>query len=213
MPRRETRPVMVGAVPVGGGAPDRRAVDDQHRHARRRRPRSPRSRGSPRPAARSCAWRSRAPTRSTASQAICAASPLPVVADIHFDHRLAIEAARRGAAKLRINPGNIGVDRPRRRGDRGGGGGRHPDPHRRQRRLARRRVRASATGRWPRSSSRAPSRSASTSRRAASRTSSSPRRPRRVPATVDAYRTARRRDRRTRCTSASPRRARRAPAP
>jgi (E)-4-hydroxy-3-methylbut-2-enyl-diphosphate synthase len=41
--------------------------------------------------------------------AICAASPLPVVADIHFDHRLAIEAARRGAAKLRINPGNIGA--------------------------------------------------------------------------------------------------------
>lgn len=41
-------------------------------------------------------------------QAICAASPLPVVADIHFDHRLAIEAARTGAAKLRINPGNIG---------------------------------------------------------------------------------------------------------
>ncbi len=39
---------------------------------------------------------------------ICAASPLPVVADIHFDHRLAIEAVRRGAAKLRINPGNIG---------------------------------------------------------------------------------------------------------
>jgi (E)-4-hydroxy-3-methylbut-2-enyl-diphosphate synthase len=40
--------------------------------------------------------------------AVCAGSPLPVVADIHFDHRLAIEAARRGAAKLRINPGNIG---------------------------------------------------------------------------------------------------------
>lgn len=42
-------------------------------------------------------------------QRICAASPLPVVADIHFDHRLAIEAARLGAAKLRINPGNIGA--------------------------------------------------------------------------------------------------------
>ncbi len=41
-------------------------------------------------------------------RAICAGSPLPVVADVHFDHRLAIEAARRGAAKLRINPGNIG---------------------------------------------------------------------------------------------------------
>jgi (E)-4-hydroxy-3-methylbut-2-enyl-diphosphate synthase len=35
-------------------------------------------------------------------------SPLPVVADIHFDHRLAIAAAEAGAAKLRINPGNIG---------------------------------------------------------------------------------------------------------
>ena len=39
---------------------------------------------------------------------VCAASPLPVVADIHFDHRLAIEACRRGAAALRVNPGNIG---------------------------------------------------------------------------------------------------------
>lgn len=39
---------------------------------------------------------------------ICAGSPLPVVADIHFDHRLAMEAARRGASALRINPGNIG---------------------------------------------------------------------------------------------------------
>ena len=40
--------------------------------------------------------------------AICAESPLPVVADIHFDHRLAVEAARRGASALRVNPGNIG---------------------------------------------------------------------------------------------------------
>jgi (E)-4-hydroxy-3-methylbut-2-enyl-diphosphate synthase len=39
---------------------------------------------------------------------ICEASSLPVVADIHFDHRLAIEAVARGAAKLRIHPGNIG---------------------------------------------------------------------------------------------------------
>ncbi|MDI9471093.1 MAG: flavodoxin-dependent (E)-4-hydroxy-3-methylbut-2-enyl-diphosphate synthase [Bacillota bacterium] len=35
-------------------------------------------------------------------------SPLPVVADIHFDHRLAIAAVENGAAKIRINPGNIG---------------------------------------------------------------------------------------------------------
>ncbi|MDR3687131.1 MAG: flavodoxin-dependent (E)-4-hydroxy-3-methylbut-2-enyl-diphosphate synthase, partial [Coriobacteriia bacterium] len=39
---------------------------------------------------------------------IAATSPLPVVADIHFDHSIAIDAARMGAAKLRINPGNIG---------------------------------------------------------------------------------------------------------
>ncbi len=39
---------------------------------------------------------------------ICAASPLPLVADIHFDYRLAIRAAENGAAKIRINPGNIG---------------------------------------------------------------------------------------------------------
>ena len=39
---------------------------------------------------------------------ICARSPLPLVADIHFDYRLAIAAAEGGAAKIRINPGNIG---------------------------------------------------------------------------------------------------------
>jgi len=36
------------------------------------------------------------------------ASPVPLVADIHFDHTLAIGAVERGIAKLRINPGNIG---------------------------------------------------------------------------------------------------------
>ena len=39
---------------------------------------------------------------------IAARSPLPLVADIHFDYRLAIAATEGGAAKIRINPGNIG---------------------------------------------------------------------------------------------------------
>ena len=39
---------------------------------------------------------------------ICSASTLPLVADIHFDYKLAIAAAQGGAAKIRINPGNIG---------------------------------------------------------------------------------------------------------
>ncbi|AEJ39890.1 4-hydroxy-3-methylbut-2-en-1-yl diphosphate synthase [Sulfobacillus acidophilus TPY] len=35
-------------------------------------------------------------------------SPIPVVADIHFDYRLALEVIRQGIDKLRLNPGNIG---------------------------------------------------------------------------------------------------------
>lgn len=37
-------------------------------------------------------------------------SPLPVVVDIHFDYRLALEAIAAGADKVRINPGNIGSE-------------------------------------------------------------------------------------------------------
>ena len=39
---------------------------------------------------------------------ICAGSPLPVVADIHFDYRLALAAIEAGVDKIRLNPGNIG---------------------------------------------------------------------------------------------------------
>lgn len=35
-------------------------------------------------------------------------SPIPVVADIHFDYRLALEVLQQGVDKLRLNPGNIG---------------------------------------------------------------------------------------------------------
>ena len=38
---------------------------------------------------------------------VCQESPLPVVADIHFDARIAIKAIESGAAKIRINPGNM----------------------------------------------------------------------------------------------------------
>lgn len=40
--------------------------------------------------------------------ALKAGSPVPLVADIHFDYRLALEAAEQGIDKIRINPGNIG---------------------------------------------------------------------------------------------------------
>ena len=43
-----------------------------------------------------------------AVRALADGSPVPLVADIHFNHKLAIMAAENGIAKLRINPGNIG---------------------------------------------------------------------------------------------------------
>lgn len=107
-PARElTRAVNVGGVRIGGGAPvavqsmtctstaDAAATLDQVRalaHA-------------------GCDLvRVSVPTASalTGFREVCAAAPVPIVADIHFDHRLAIAAVQAGAAKLRINPGNIG---------------------------------------------------------------------------------------------------------
>ncbi len=53
--------------------------------------------------------RSTVPARNVLDsfERICAESPLPVVADIHFDHTLALAALERGAACVRVNPGNL----------------------------------------------------------------------------------------------------------
>jgi len=105
--RDHTRPVMVGPVPVGGGAPI--AIQSMTNTDTGDVAATLAQIG--RLADAGCEIvRVAIPRAETleAFGAICAASPLPVVADIHFDHRLAIEAVRLGAAKLRINPGNIG---------------------------------------------------------------------------------------------------------
>ena len=47
-----------------------------------------------------------------ALRAIRDASPVPLIADIHFDHRLAVRALEAGFEGLRINPGNIGGEGP-----------------------------------------------------------------------------------------------------
>ena len=60
------------------------------------------------------------------------AAKVPIVADIHFHYKRAIEAAEAGAACLRINPGNIGSRRARARGGEGGQGPWLLDAHRRQ---------------------------------------------------------------------------------
>jgi (E)-4-hydroxy-3-methylbut-2-enyl-diphosphate synthase len=48
---------------------------------------------------------------ASALSAIKAKVSIPLIADIHFDHRLAIAAAKKGADGLRINPGNIGSEK------------------------------------------------------------------------------------------------------
>ncbi|MBR2356502.1 MAG: flavodoxin-dependent (E)-4-hydroxy-3-methylbut-2-enyl-diphosphate synthase [Lentisphaeria bacterium] len=45
---------------------------------------------------------------AAAFKSITAQSPIPVIADIHFDHRLAVKAIENGAAAVRVNPGNLG---------------------------------------------------------------------------------------------------------
>ena len=105
--RRPSRQIMVGRIPVGGDAPisvqtmtntltsDAAATIAQ---------------------VQACAdagadiVRVSCPDEgSTAAMpAICRASPVPIVADIHFHYKRALEAADAGAACLRINPGNIG---------------------------------------------------------------------------------------------------------
>lgn len=106
-PNQKTRQVFVGEVPVGGGAPcavqsmlnyalnDVAANVEQIKRLRE---------------AGCEIIRIAIPSKKDLDffESICEQSPLPVVADIHFSAEIAIEAARRGAAKLRINPGNIG---------------------------------------------------------------------------------------------------------
>ena len=102
-----TRQIMVGNVPIGGGAPvaiqsmlNTKTTDVE---------------GSLRQikqlASAGCQIaRLAVPNREAARgfAEICKESPLPLVADIHFDYQLAIAAAEGGASKIRVNPGNIG---------------------------------------------------------------------------------------------------------
>ena len=59
-------------------------------------------------------------------------SPIPIIADIHFNHTLAIKSIEAGAHCVRINPGNIGGPGQDRRGHRGRQAPQHADPRGRQ---------------------------------------------------------------------------------
>lgn len=109
MERRNCKQVLIGAVPVGGGAPltvqsmlnvpaqDAAGCVEQAKRLQ------------------ACGCdiiRTAVPDRESVPTiaALKEAVSVPIVADIHFDYTLALEAAAAGADKIRINPGNIGDD-------------------------------------------------------------------------------------------------------
>jgi (E)-4-hydroxy-3-methylbut-2-enyl-diphosphate synthase len=105
--RRPTRPIWIGPVQIGGGAPvavqsmtntDTRKVAATVAQVERL-------------AAAGCEIVRLAIPDQKAARAfkeIKAESPVPLIADIHFNHRLALAALESGADALRINPGNLG---------------------------------------------------------------------------------------------------------
>ena len=102
-----TRQILVGGIPIGGGAPvviqsmlNTKTTDVEGSLAQIRAL-----------ASAGCQIARLAVPNMEAARTfadICKESPLPLVADIHFDYKLAIAAAEGGASKIRINPGNIG---------------------------------------------------------------------------------------------------------
>ena len=102
-----TRQILVGGVPIGGGAPvviqsmlNTKTTDVEGSLSQIRALKTA-----------GCQIARLAVPNMEAAKTfgdMCADSPLPLVADIHFDYKLAIAAAEGGASKIRINPGNIG---------------------------------------------------------------------------------------------------------
>lgn len=105
--RLKTRRINIGQVPIGGGAP----VVVQSMTSTDTRDVAATLAQIARLAQAGCEVVRCAVPDLEAAQAfrgITASSPLPVIADIHFDASLAVAAVENGAAALRINPGNIG---------------------------------------------------------------------------------------------------------
>ncbi len=102
-----TRQILVGGIPIGGGAPvviqsmlNTKTTDVEGSLAQIRALKTA-----------GCQIARLSVQNMEAARgfaAICWESELPLVADIHFDYKLAIAAAEGGASKIRINPGNIG---------------------------------------------------------------------------------------------------------
>ena len=108
-PRRGTRPVIVGDVQIGGGAPvsvqTMTKTDTSDVEATLAQVERAADVGAD-------LVRIAVPSLDAVEPfaQILSAAPVPIIADVHFDYRIAVECARAGAHKLRINPGNIGDD-------------------------------------------------------------------------------------------------------
>ena len=102
-----TKQINIGGVPVGGGAPiaiqSMTNTDTRDAKATLAQIRALAEAGCD---IVRCAVPDK--TAAEALREICAGSPIPVVADIHFDYRLALAAIEAGVDKIRLNPGNIG---------------------------------------------------------------------------------------------------------
>ena len=107
LPRARTRRINVGGVRMGAGAP---VVVQSMLTAPTANPEAAIAQAKDLAEAGCEIVRAAIPNSSALDgfAQLCRACPVPVVADIHFDHRLAVRACELGASGLRINPGNIG---------------------------------------------------------------------------------------------------------
>lgn len=107
--RKKTRVIHVGGIPIGGGHPiavqSMTKTDTRNIQATLRQIASLSEAGCE-------IVRIAVPDMdaATALSSIKKKSPIPIIADIHFDWRLALEALKQGIDGLRINPGNIGAE-------------------------------------------------------------------------------------------------------
>ncbi|MBM4295037.1 MAG: flavodoxin-dependent (E)-4-hydroxy-3-methylbut-2-enyl-diphosphate synthase [Deltaproteobacteria bacterium] len=107
MTRRATRPIFVGPVQIGGGAP---VVVQSMANTDTRDAAATLAQVIDLAHAGCEVVRLAIPDRAAAQAfgVIRGQSPVPLIADVHFNHRLALAALEQGADAVRINPGNLG---------------------------------------------------------------------------------------------------------
>ena len=109
MERRKTRQIQLGNVKIGGGAP---VAVQSMTNTRTDDAAATLAQINELAAAGCDIVRCAVPDMAAAEalKEICKNSPIPVIADIHFDYKLALAAVEAGISGLRLNPGNIGGD-------------------------------------------------------------------------------------------------------